>query len=470
MGIRSPVDSTREVRPGLVQARAEADVDAAPAQLVDRVVGERLVDLRQDAVQRLDQDPAHAVEPRARIAVDRVGGEVLELGERLQPRVAAADEHVGQELVAPAGVLGLVRPLERLDHVVSQPDRVGEALEPDRMLVEARDGQRPRNRPDGDEELVVADLLVLALVRGQSERPRLRIVRAHGAEPQVCPAQDVAQRRDDVARLQHAGGRLRQERRVEHEVDVVDERQPGRLARQDVLELARRGHPRESTTGNHDVPGHDLIMTRLVTTCYKVTCATIRCMDVRVADNPEKGRFELFADDELAGSAYYRMEDGAIAFTHTEVDDAYEGQGLGSKLASAALDEVRSRGLAVRPYCRFIRGYIERHPEYIDLVPGTRGPGSGYELASGPGLGRDEDAATSGAVCSIAGLNTGVLRIQVDRCVERRTATHGAPRPRRIGGAARRGARRLHRCVRAGREVARVPVGDIDAVCRADRA
>ena len=92
-------------------------------------------------------------------------------------------------------------------------------------------------------------------------------------------------------------------------------------------------------------------------------------MDVRVADNPEEGRFELFADEELAGSAYYRMEDGAIAFTHTEVDDAYEGHGLGSKLASAALDDARSRGLAVLPYCPFIRGYIERHPEYVDLVP-----------------------------------------------------------------------------------------------------
>ena len=92
-------------------------------------------------------------------------------------------------------------------------------------------------------------------------------------------------------------------------------------------------------------------------------------MEVRVADNPDAGRFELLADGEVAGSAYYRMEGEAIAFTHTEVDDAYEGHGLGAKLASAALDQARSRGLAVLPYCPFIRGYIERHPEYRDLVP-----------------------------------------------------------------------------------------------------
>jgi predicted GNAT family acetyltransferase len=91
-------------------------------------------------------------------------------------------------------------------------------------------------------------------------------------------------------------------------------------------------------------------------------------MDVRVADNPSEGRFDLFADGELAGSAYYRIEDDAIAFTHTEVDDAYEGQGLGSRLASSALDEVRGRGLAVLPYCPFMRAYIQRHPEYLELV------------------------------------------------------------------------------------------------------
>ena len=88
-----------------------------------------------------------------------------------------------------------------------------------------------------------------------------------------------------------------------------------------------------------------------------------------VADNPDEGRFEVFAEGEFAGAAYYRAEGDAIAFTHTEVDDAYEGQGLGSKLAAGALDEMRERGRGVRPYCPFIRGYIQRHAEYVDLVP-----------------------------------------------------------------------------------------------------
>ena len=91
--------------------------------------------------------------------------------------------------------------------------------------------------------------------------------------------------------------------------------------------------------------------------------------DVQVTNNEAEKRYEARVDGELAGSAYYRMEGDAIAFTHTEVDDAYEGQGLGSKLASSALDEARARGLSVLPYCPFIRGYIQRHDEYLDLVP-----------------------------------------------------------------------------------------------------
>jgi predicted GNAT family acetyltransferase len=89
-----------------------------------------------------------------------------------------------------------------------------------------------------------------------------------------------------------------------------------------------------------------------------------------VLDAAERSRFEIHVDGRLAGFAVYRLKDpGLIVFSHTEIDNAYEGQGLGSVLIRAALDAARGRGLAVRPDCPFVRGYIARHGEYLDLVP-----------------------------------------------------------------------------------------------------
>ena len=68
------------------------------------------------------------------------------------------------------------------------------------------------------------------------------------------------------------------------------------------------------------------------------------------------------------GFAAYRISGDVITFTHTEVDDRMEGHGVGSRLAHAALEDVRSQGKQVRPLCAFIAAYIQRHPEFQDLV------------------------------------------------------------------------------------------------------
>jgi predicted GNAT family acetyltransferase len=93
--------------------------------------------------------------------------------------------------------------------------------------------------------------------------------------------------------------------------------------------------------------------------------------DVRVSDHPALERYEVSVDGRRAGLAAYQLEDGLLTFTHTEVDDAYEGQGLGGRLARFALDDARVRGLRVQPLCPFIRGWIKRHPDYADLVVQT---------------------------------------------------------------------------------------------------
>jgi uncharacterized protein len=89
----------------------------------------------------------------------------------------------------------------------------------------------------------------------------------------------------------------------------------------------------------------------------------------RVRNNPDQDRYEIEVDGETAGFAQYRERPGLIAFVHTEIDDRFEGRGLASELIAFALDDARARGLAVLPFCPFVNGYLQRHPEYVDLVP-----------------------------------------------------------------------------------------------------
>jgi predicted GNAT family acetyltransferase len=95
-------------------------------------------------------------------------------------------------------------------------------------------------------------------------------------------------------------------------------------------------------------------------------------MDLRVVDNPEEQRYELWLGATLAGLIDYRSEPGVVLLVHTEVDQAFEGQGLGGRLVAGALDDLRARGLQLVPLCPFVRSYLRRHREYADLV--ARGP------------------------------------------------------------------------------------------------
>jgi predicted GNAT family acetyltransferase len=94
--------------------------------------------------------------------------------------------------------------------------------------------------------------------------------------------------------------------------------------------------------------------------------------DIQVVDDPAAGRFEILVDGRLAGLTAYQRDDDVVAMPHTEIDDAFAGQGLGSILIKGALDAFRAQGASVIPECPFVRSYIERHPDYVDLVPAGR--------------------------------------------------------------------------------------------------
>jgi uncharacterized protein len=100
-------------------------------------------------------------------------------------------------------------------------------------------------------------------------------------------------------------------------------------------------------------------------------CEAARMADVDVTDNPAERRYEARVEgDALAGFAAYRLRgEDVIVFTHTEVDPAHEGEGIGGALARGALDDVRARGeRRVVALCPFIAAWVRRHPDYQDLL------------------------------------------------------------------------------------------------------
>jgi predicted GNAT family acetyltransferase len=91
--------------------------------------------------------------------------------------------------------------------------------------------------------------------------------------------------------------------------------------------------------------------------------------DVATSHNPQEHRYEARVDGELAGFIQYRESVGLVDLVHTEVDDRFEGQGVASKLARFALDDLRAdSSRRVLATCPFVATWIEKHPDYADLL------------------------------------------------------------------------------------------------------
>ncbi|MEB7504363.1 GNAT family N-acetyltransferase [Arthrobacter koreensis] len=91
---------------------------------------------------------------------------------------------------------------------------------------------------------------------------------------------------------------------------------------------------------------------------------------MNIQHNPAEHRYEAINDGDgtVAGFAAYRDQPGSRAFTHTQVSDAYQGQGIASELVRFAADDVRAAGLRLVPYCPYVARWLKKHPEYSGIV------------------------------------------------------------------------------------------------------
>jgi predicted GNAT family acetyltransferase len=91
--------------------------------------------------------------------------------------------------------------------------------------------------------------------------------------------------------------------------------------------------------------------------------------NISIVNLPEENRYEIRVGDETAGFSEYRIVREHVVFTHTVILPAFEGMGLGTRLAVFALDDVRAQGgLRIVPRCPFVSAYVRKHDDWDDLI------------------------------------------------------------------------------------------------------
>lgn len=90
---------------------------------------------------------------------------------------------------------------------------------------------------------------------------------------------------------------------------------------------------------------------------------------IEVRRNDRERRFELMKGGQRAGFIDFRQQADVVSLIHTEIADEYSGQGLAAVLVRDTLQQIKDAGLGMVPICPYVRGYLEKHPEWVSLVP-----------------------------------------------------------------------------------------------------
>ena len=240
----------------LVQRGGGADLDAAPAQLAFGEAGEALGHLLHDPVAGLGEHPAHPLQATAGVQLDRLGGEVLQLGEPLDAGVSGPDEHEAEVLGAQSGSSSDSAMSRQLSTWLRSAVASDSDFSPIACSARPGIGSVRETEPSA----TTGGRSAGRAARRRSAAPpsvaALGVGAGHTSDHEVGAAQLRAQRDDHVARVERAPGGTREQRRVEQEVGVVDERHARALRRQQALQGAGGVEAAKAATRDHDLPGH----------------------------------------------------------------------------------------------------------------------------------------------------------------------------------------------------------------------
>lgn len=95
---------------------------------------------------------------------------------------------------------------------------------------------------------------------------------------------------------------------------------------------------------------------------------TLKYFTIETRNNKKSFRFEIVFEDEKIAYLQYRWKKGDMLLMSTYVPPEHRGKGIGDQLADAALQHAKDNNLKVQVFCPFIQMYIDKHPEYKDLL------------------------------------------------------------------------------------------------------
>lgn len=97
--------------------------------------------------------------------------------------------------------------------------------------------------------------------------------------------------------------------------------------------------------------------------------------NIKITDDPVNRFYEITVDGTYAGLLVYELTGPRYSLVHTYIEPSFRGQGLATRLVRHVMDDLRAKGTTATNYCPVIDAFLDKHPEYGDLVdtlPGSR--------------------------------------------------------------------------------------------------
>ena len=92
-------------------------------------------------------------------------------------------------------------------------------------------------------------------------------------------------------------------------------------------------------------------------------------LEIQLQDTGSKGRYYLRSPTgQIAEMTFTKIGERQIIIDHTEVPDAFRGQGAGLRLVTRAVEDARAQGKTIIPLCPFAAAQFRRHPEWADVL------------------------------------------------------------------------------------------------------